>query len=207
MPKPVQIIIRMLTMPLVVIVGTSPAMAADASREVPPVDRATRQAIVDAVCQGKSEKTSIGNGCKVCPTYTSGDGDIPTVGKIHLGSFVNPGSSEAYVSLLGCELKQYNYGGAVLLRKTAKRWRVLRFDPGNQAEDCARFGYKTGTVLLVCSDTYFSQGIVAELMRARYVGPGSTSARTLLVLGANVESCDAEKYRFDVLDRRVGGTW
>jgi hypothetical protein len=175
----------------------SPALA-QSGKKGSQVDRATRRAIANAVCQGSSNVTSAGSGCGPCPTYTGQTDSTPTIGAIHLGAFVNPGSSEAYVALNGCEARVYSGGGGVLLRKTRSTWKVVRYDPGMAPNSCERFRYKTGTVLLVCSGGGGGQGVFVDFLSAQYVGPTKSSSDTLIGAPANEGSCDEDVYLFTI---------
>ncbi len=135
-----------------------------------------------------------GKGCRQCPPYTPGESPLESivVDSIHTGAFVNPGASEAYAALTGCDDKPNQFGGGVLLRKTGSVWRVVRYDPGLAPNSCQRFRYKTGTVLLVCAGGYGAQGYSLENIYAQYIGPRTTSAKSLLEVQSNAGTCQPD---------------
>jgi hypothetical protein len=180
-----------------VVIAPLTQVSASTFHKPPAVSRATRAALLEAVC-GPYNVNDDG-GCFECPTFTGGDEQLEiTVSNIHTGAFVNPGSTEAYLSLNGCEGKPADFGGGVLLRKSKSGWKVVRYDAGQAPGNCARFRYETGTVLLVCDGSYFGQGWVTETIGAQYVGPTSTARRPMLYVSANEETCKAKVHAFNL---------
>jgi hypothetical protein len=186
------------------IVTQVPATATYRTRPTPS-DKAQ---IEQQICRGTQSKGS----CRVCPAYTSSDGDTfgdgAAVGPYNFGSFVSPGANEAYVQLSGCEPHVNNWVGAVLLRKVKTKWKFIRYDAGTQLVDCIPFVYESGADLLVCRGGWSGQGVSIGAGDATYIGPNKSSQNVLI---NTTDSSGACYRRFDVVNitnvtRRVKST-
>ncbi len=168
--------------------AAAPASARGLQGERGATSAATRKAILAVVCEGKVVKST----CQSCPSFSGERSDISSikVGPFHVGSFVTPGASEAYVSLAGCDNKPAGFGGGVLLRRTKRVWKVVRYDSGVDLRTCLRFSYKTGTTLLACQISGGGAGgVFAEGVVANYTGPTKSNFLPLIVVQDTSGAC------------------
>lgn len=160
-----------------------------------------RTGLLRAICEGAVRSAS----CSRCPAY-AGELELEPigVGPYHLGSFVQPGAREAYVALTGCDTKPSNFGGGVLLRRSASgTWRVLRYDSGTAPNTCRRFRYETGTALLVCLGGGSGQGFSIDSVGALYMGPSKTTYKSVLAVQSNIAACQPNLDVMTMLDWRA----
>jgi hypothetical protein len=177
------------------ILNAVPAAARDLKGDNGVTDSAIRKALLAAICEGGVAKST----CRKCPSFSGERSEILpiAVGPFHVGSFVTPGVSEAYVALTGCDVRPAGYTGGVLLRRARgakSQWRVIRYDSGVDLRSCLRFKYKTGTTLLTClisgdgAGGVFGQGISVN-----YTGPTESNSDTLIVVQDTSGACFANK--------------
>jgi hypothetical protein len=186
----------------IVLVAATMAVVASGSALVPraaalpetgspgTANKADQAAIRKAVCdRGVSANT-----CRVCPTYTAGVQDFGDIrlGPLRVGAFTTPGATEAYVSVFGCEARPNNLGGSVLLRKTGRAWKVVRYDAGLLSSECLRFPYESGTTLLTCTGFWAGQGYLIESIVAVYLGPTKTNTKLVMQVQDNEGSCERD---------------
>jgi hypothetical protein len=186
-----RILVLVLAVSLLWVVPSRAVLAQDLVGDLGSANGVTRRALLRAICQGDVQ----GPTCGQCPTFVENpdDGDIE-VGPFHLGSFVNPGSAEAYVGLSGCEGKPAGFTGAVLLRKAKGTWSVVRYDSGSDVRTCLRFPYKTGTTLLTCFlSGNGAGGVYAEGVGAHYVGPAKSTVVPMIVVQDTSGACFENK--------------
>lgn len=167
------------------LVSSPPAIALDGVS--PIVTPKLRKALVATVCQGRVTSST----CSVCPTFAgaSGDGLPIRVGPFHVGAFIAPGATEAYVGLNGCDAKPAGFTGGVLLRQAKGVWKVIRYDSGANLNACLRFRYETGTALLACYGSGGGQGYAVESVVALYTGPSETLQKPMLTIQDNSAAC------------------
>jgi hypothetical protein len=168
------------------VTATSSASALDARPKL-----ATKQTLANLICEGDGSASA----CSTCPSYTSFEGESAdgnaNLGPFFVGSFVTPGATEAYVGLTGCEPHGSNYQGAVLLRKTSTTWKFVRYDAGIELDSCLSYRYASGTDLLVCEGGWFGQGYGITYVNATYIGPKSSTQRSIVRAQSNEGTCDA----------------
>jgi hypothetical protein len=71
---------------------------------------------------------------------------------VYRGHFLSPTSEDALLSESGCETHQELYGGAVLLTKRSRLWKVVWYRPGVLTEKCHKVALRDRREILVCID-------------------------------------------------------
>ncbi len=179
---------------LVAIAKPLPGVAASSTR-------ATRQALLASVCDGRVQ----GATCRECPSITSEAADTEpiVVGPFHTGSFVTANATEAYVGLTGCDSKPAGYTGAVLLRRVRGKWKVLRYDSGADIRSCLPYTASAGKVMLACysSGEPGGRGVFAESVAVLTPTLNETTRNPLLTVRDNTGGC------FDSKDAVAFESW
>jgi hypothetical protein len=115
----------------------------------------------------------------------------------------------------GCESHATNFGGSVLLRRSAGSWRRLSFTPGLRSDRCLRFARSDGRDALVCFGHWQGQGFEeATVDLLTFGSDGLPSSARLLDLHGILRSflvCQADQrgkaHRLSILTgwRRIAG--
>jgi hypothetical protein len=120
-----------------------------------PIDTVRAKASLAAICPGRvvSERGTLG--CSVCPDGTSfspgfGQKIIWSPVAIAVGHFLKSESTDAIVSMKGCEGHSENFGGTALLTSVGNGWTKLWYQPGLITERCTRVRTRSGRDILLC---------------------------------------------------------
>ena len=127
--------------------------------------------LLEAVCPGKVGKIAVAlipgkewSGClNYCPEGAPLDiGKFPvekqgephlfglTADAVYYGHFLSPTSEDALLSESGCETHQELFGGAVLLTKRSRLWKMVWYRPGVLTEKCHKVALRDRRETLVC---------------------------------------------------------
>jgi hypothetical protein len=157
---------------------TPPSAAPSAAPQVaqapidPGADR-DKLALVKSLCAAaiKHGDGKVRVGCRACPPFDGAAG--PPDGTVAIdpadfyplelavpGAFSKKGATEIAAVFQGCESHAENYGGTLLVEKTATGYRAGAYHSGVHPESCQAFRRADGRDLLVCqwSDAHQSMG-------------------------------------------------
>ena len=128
----------------------------------PAADR-DKLAIVEQICPAAINHLNgkVLVGCRACPPFSSVEGrpdgivavDPPSFWPLELrypGAFTKPGASEVAAVFQGCESHGENYGGTLLVEKTASGYRSASYLSGVHPDSCQSYRRPDGRDLLVC---------------------------------------------------------
>lgn len=140
----------------------SPAPKAASAPVDPAADR-DKLALAEQICPAaiKHVDGKVLVGCRACPPF-SGDAGRPD-GTVAVdpsdfwplelrypGAFTKPGASEFAAVFQGCEAHSDNYGGTLLIEKTASGYRKGPYFSGVHPDSCQPYRRPDGRDLLVC---------------------------------------------------------
>lgn len=157
---------------LLLLASASLAMADEYSLrdEFAPIPAVERAALLRAVCENKATLTGKAVGCKVCPSYVGMElKDSLTVDGLVFGAFTATGKAEAIARVQGCESHSANFGGLVLLQRTANGWTRTGYSGGLPGA-CQKVTPPGGPDRLFCR-TGFTQSGTVELSVYLQDGP------------------------------------
>jgi hypothetical protein len=140
----------------------TPAMENQAHRP----DAAEAVPLLKAICETGAQIRETPRGaqmyCSPCPDFTSMHG--LTMQQFQLrwvlpGSFTASGSQDIAAFFEGCEPLTANFGGAVLLNKTADGWKMARYDPAVSPVSARTIRLNTGRDLLFSESNAIGLGL------------------------------------------------
>jgi hypothetical protein len=130
--------------------GQSNRVLSDAAR-VPPQEA---HHFLELICPGNASA----DGCAVCPPEMPQSSQNWQLRTITFGHFQAPNSEDALVAGVGCEDHANLMSGAYLLTKQGPSWRKVRYEPGQNADDCKKLPGSDGRDRLVCLSADMHQG-------------------------------------------------
>lgn len=123
------------------------------------LDATDEAELLEAVCPGKVGKINAGTQLPNqewigCPDYCPQGAPLAIGGlradAVYHGHFLSPASEDAVLSESGCETHQELFGGAVLLTKRSRLWKMVWYKPGVLTEKCRKVALRDRREILVC---------------------------------------------------------
>jgi hypothetical protein len=85
-----------------------------------------------------------------CKSGCSDQSYFGTLEAVTLGHFLSPASEDAALWMTGCESRSANFGGTILLARSAGRWTMLWYKPGVVTSLCHKVTVRSKREILVC---------------------------------------------------------
>jgi len=135
-------------------------------------------AITAAICDGKTDKGR----CDTCPgsSEPGNNGGGFSLGRVILGHFLAPNSSDAFATISGCEQMHASIGWGFLLTRRPAKWEKLEEVLGLELDHCHRMRFRTGRQLLICEDYRMQQFNLTHSVTAVFARGQSIVFRNLL---------------------------
>jgi hypothetical protein len=136
-------------------------------------------AITAAICDGKSQDGH----CDTCPGGSSvpdATGVAFSLGRVILGHFLAPNSTDAFATISGCEQMHASIGWGFLLTWRAGNWEKLEEALGVELGHCHAMRFHSGRQLLVCEDYRMEQFNLTHSVTAVFAKGQSIGFRNLL---------------------------
>ena len=159
--------------------GTPCAAAPDAGHDPRRLTASERAQFVPLACRQAVYKKDVGAyRCATLigyPRATPGVDDF-AFDAIAYGGFTSAGAQQAYLSYATLfEPHAFNFGGGVLFERSGAGWRLVRWYPGGQMDECVALP-ATGRQRLLCRSGFVSEGEVSSAVSVRTVPPANTPA-------------------------------
>jgi hypothetical protein len=136
-------------------------------------------AITAAICDGHAQEGR----CDTCPGGSSAPdptGIAFSLGRVILGHFLAPNSTDAFAAISGCEQMHASIGWGFLLTQRAGKWEKLEEALGVELGHCHAMQFHSGRQLLVCEDYRMEQFNLTHSVTAVFAKGQSIGFRNLL---------------------------
>jgi hypothetical protein len=138
--------------------------AQDASRALGPLPAHVRERLdlLAGLCDRAihQQDGEVAAGCVTCPPFDEppkAGGDVAidpelfyALHALAFGSFTRPGADQAAAVFNGCESHAGNYGGTLLVERSAGAWKAVAYFGGVNPDDCIVFRRRDRRDVIVC---------------------------------------------------------
>jgi hypothetical protein len=159
-------------------------------------DAAEAAQVLKAVCGAAAQVNDAQMSCSPCPDFTSLHG--LTTERFQLrwmlaGNFSAPGSQDLAVFFEGCEPLSDNFGGAVLLNKTADGWKFARYDSAMRPVAVRTVRQNNGRDLLFSVTNVIGLGLDTNRLETfDFAQQAATARQAVLTVSDTSRACGLE---------------
>ncbi|MBZ5610540.1 MAG: hypothetical protein LAP38_19940 [Acidobacteriia bacterium] len=172
----------------------APMHAEDSVRYQMPAETFTKvsareqAAITAAICDGTAEGTR----CDTCPESTPEASGGFTLKDLFVGHFLTPHSTDALVTVSGCEERHASIGWGFLVTRRAGVWEAHGDMLGLELGHCHAMQFRSGRQFLVCEGYGMESFQLMHGVNVVFGKGGSIGFRNLLTATDTTRLCDAQ---------------
>ena len=164
-----------------------------------PPSTKDQAAILAALCDGTVEK----NTCNTCPQSSVAETGF-TLRRVISGHFLGSQSTDAFVTIFGCEEMHASIGWGFLVTKRADTWEPAAEVLGLELDHCHRMAFRSGREFLVCEDYRMESFQLMHSVYAVIAKEKKITFRNLLTAADTTRECDeqprVQKAQIDKID-------